>query len=53
VEAFLESGTTHWQTLQRETHRLADENKKLQSDLEEHQRREAPSKRALLHSQRF
>jgi cell division initiation protein len=52
VEAFLEQAANAFEDLQRETHRLADENKKLQSDLEEHQRREGTFKRALLHSQR-
>jgi cell division initiation protein len=52
VEAFLEQAANALADLQRETHRLADENKKLQSDLEEHQRREGTFKRALLHSQR-
>jgi cell division initiation protein len=52
VEAFLEQTANAFEDLQRETHRLADDNKKLQSDLEEHQRREGTFKRALLHSQR-
>ncbi len=52
VEAFLEQTANAFEDLQRETHRLADENKKLQSDIEEYQRREGTFKRALLHSQR-
>lgn len=52
VEAFLEQAANALADLQRDTHRLADENKKLQSDLEEHQRREGTFKRALLHSQK-
>jgi cell division initiation protein len=52
VETFLEQAANAFEDLQRETHRLADENKKLQSDIEEYQRREGTFKRALLHSQR-
>jgi cell division initiation protein len=52
VETFLEQTANAFEDLQRETHRLADENKKLQSDIEEYQRREGTFKRALLHSQR-
>ena len=52
VEVFLEQAANAFEDLQRETHRLADENKKLQSDIEEYQRREGTFKRALLHSQR-
>jgi cell division initiation protein len=52
VETFLEQTANAVEDLQRETHRLADENKKLQSDIEEYQRREGTFKRALLHSQR-
>lgn len=52
VESFLEQTANAFEDLQRETHRLADENKKLQADIEEHQRREGTFKRALLHSQR-
>jgi len=52
VEVFLEQAANAFEDLQRETHRLADENKKLQSDTEEYQRREGTFKRALLHSQR-
>ena len=52
VEAFLEQTANAFEDLQRETYRLADENKKLQSDIEEYQRREGTFKRALLHSQR-
>jgi cell division initiation protein len=52
VETFLEQTANAFEDLQRETHRLADENKKLQTDIEEHQRREGTFKRALLHSQR-
>jgi cell division initiation protein len=52
VETFLEQTANAFEDLQRETHRLADENKKLQNDIEEHQRREGTFKRALLHSQR-
>lgn len=52
VEAFLEQAANAFEDLQRETHRLADENKKLQSDIEEYQRREGTFKRALLHSQK-
>jgi len=52
VETFLEQAANAFEDLQRETHQLADENKKLQSDIEEYQRREGTFKRALLHSQR-
>jgi cell division initiation protein len=52
VETFLEQTANGFEDLQREVHRLADENKKLQSDVEEHQRREGTFKRALLHSQK-
>ncbi len=52
VEAFLEQTANAFEDLQRETHRLADENKKQQSDIEEYQRREGTFKRALLHSQK-
>lgn len=52
VETFLEQAANAFEDLQRETHRLSDENKKLQSDIEEYQRREGTFKRALLHSQR-
>lgn len=52
VETFLEQTANAFEDLQRETHRRADENKKLQTDIEEHQRREGTFKRALLHSQR-
>ena len=52
VEAFLEQMANAFEDLQREAHRLADENKKLQSDIEEYQRREGTFKRALLHSQK-
>jgi len=52
VEVFLEQAANAFEDLQRETHRLADENNKLQSDIEEYQRREGTFKRALLHSQR-
>jgi cell division initiation protein len=53
VEAFLEQTANAFEDLQRETHRLAGENKKLQSDIEEYQRREGTFKRALLHSQKI
>jgi cell division initiation protein len=52
VEAFLEQAANAFEDLQRETLRLADETKKLQSDIEEYQRREGTFKRALLHSQK-
>jgi cell division initiation protein len=52
VEAFLEQTANAFEDLQRETLRLADETKKLQSDIEEYQRREGTFKRALLHSQK-
>ena len=52
MEVFLEQAANAFEDLQRETHRLADENKKRQSDIEEYQRREGTFKRALLHSQR-
>ncbi len=52
VEAFLEQTANAFEDLQRENHRLTDENKKLLSEIEEHQRREGTFKRALLHSQR-
>ncbi|MCU0591041.1 MAG: DivIVA domain-containing protein [Desulfobacterales bacterium] len=52
VETFLEQTANGFEDLQREVHRLADENKKLQFDVEEHQRREGTFKRALLHSQK-
>lgn len=52
VEAFLEQVANAFEDLQRENHRLADENRKRQSEIEEYQRREGTFKRALLHSQR-
>ena len=52
VEAFLEQAANAFEDLQRETLRLADETKRLQSDIEEYQRREGTFKRALLHSQK-
>jgi cell division initiation protein len=52
VEAFMEQAANAFEDLQRETLRLADETKKLQSDIEEYQRREGTFKRALLHSQK-
>lgn len=52
VETFLEQAANAFEDLQRETLRLADETKKLQSDIEEYQRREGTFKRALLHSQK-
>jgi len=52
VEAFLEQTANAFEDLQREMLRLADETKKLQSDIEEYQRREGTFKRALLHSQK-
>jgi cell division initiation protein len=52
VEVFLEQAASAFEDLQRETLRLADETKKLQSDIEEYQRREGTFKRALLHSQK-
>jgi cell division initiation protein len=52
VEAFLEQAANAFEDLQRETLRLADETKKMQSDIEEYQRREGTFKRALLHSQK-
>jgi cell division initiation protein len=52
VEAFLEQAANAFEDLQRETLRLTDEVKKLQSTIEEYQRREGTIKRALLHSQK-
>jgi cell division initiation protein len=52
VEAFLEQAANAFEDLQRENHRLNDEVKKLQADVEEYQHREGTIKRALLHSQK-
>jgi cell division initiation protein len=52
VEAFLEQTANAFEDLQRENHRLSDEIKKHQSEIDEYKRREGTIKRALLHSQK-
>jgi cell division initiation protein len=52
VEAFLEQAANAFEDLQRENHRLNDEIKKLQAEMDEYKRREGTIKRALLHSQK-
>jgi cell division initiation protein len=52
VQTFLEQAAAAFEDLQRENHRLADEVRQLQAEIEEHRNREGTFKRALMHSQK-
>ena len=52
VQAFLEQAAAAFEDLQRENHRLTDEDRQLRGEIEEHRKREGTFKRALMHSQK-
>ena len=52
VQAFLEQAAAAFEDLQRENHRLTDEDRQLRGEIEEHRKREGTFKRALMQSQK-
>jgi cell division initiation protein len=52
VQAFLEQAAAAFEELQRENHRLTDEDRQLRGEIEEHRNREGTFKRALMQSQK-
>jgi cell division initiation protein len=52
VQAFLDQAAAAFEDLQRENHRLTEEDRQLRGEIEEHRKREGTFKRALMQSQK-